>query len=189
MFKDCQVFADSLISKLSQLLIAVLFMSAAMALPASPSLTGAILLQIFIGFLLFMRARRKLPLFILPDEILVALPYLWSVSLLGAADHWLKPLLLPMLLAFALSFLQVIDGNKGFKGGLAKNSLLQAIALSVMFVVLMLTFLLKVFPVFSIEIYRRVILQLFTVGAGIPISLSAFYWLLAGGRRLTGIND
>lgn len=189
MFKDCQAFADGLITKISQLFITAVFINAAMKLPVSPTLTGAILLQAFIGFLLFMRARRRRPLFFLPDEILVALPYLWSISLLGSLDSWLSPWLIPILSAFALSFLQVIDGEKGFKGGLKKNSLLQAIAFSVVFVLLMLTFLLKVFPIFTLEIYRRVILQLFVVCAGFPISLSAFYWLSASGRPSSLVED
>lgn len=178
MLKQCHEFAGKLISRLSLLFLIAVVIRTVLLLPVSSVLPGAIALQLFIGLLFFMRARAKKPLFFIPDEFLVTLPYFWSISLLGPVINWLPAWLMPLMIVFALSSMQVVEGGYGFAGGLKNNSLLQAAAISVFFVLFMLTFLLKALPAFDLELYRRVMLQLFSVCVGIPISLSAFYKML-----------
>lgn len=184
MFNKGQTLIGRIISGLSQLFLLAIFVRTLMNFSAVTNLSGALLMQLFIGLLIFLRIRRKNTLFFLPDEMLVALPYFWCISLLGPVDNWLSGWLLPMCLAFALSMLQVLDGQHGFAGGLKKNGLLQAVAASVVFILGMLIFLINIFPVFELELYRRVILQVFVTGAGLPVSLSAFYSMVAGKRSI-----
>ncbi len=147
-------------------------------LAKSSAVAGSILLQVFIGALLFWRFSRKAPIIVIPDEILVLLPYLWAISIAANTagfSSWHYHLL---LIVFSCSLFQVVDGKHGFSGGIWKNSLLFAICCSICFVLLMAVFLLHILPPFSIELFIGVLGSLFVFCAGIPVSLSAFYSLL-----------
>jgi len=146
---------------------------AILALPGSKQMVGATLQQIFIAFLIFFRLRQKKQLFIIPDEMLVCLPYFWSLANLGSADKWFISWQYYFLVAFSLSLLSLADNRRWFKGGLRHNSLLLAVYFALMFVLIFASSLRAVFPPFTQDLYRETVMNALVFFAGIPVCLAA----------------
>lgn len=155
----------------SRLYLFAFIFIAILALPGSTHLAGATLQQIFIAFLIFFRLRQRRQLFMIPDEMLVCLPYFWAMTNLGSANRWFAAWLPYFLAAFILSSLAMIGNRRWFSGGLRHNSLLQAIYCSLVFVLLFATILRSVFPPFTCDLYRDTLMNSLVFFAGIPICL------------------
>ena len=149
------------------------FLFAAIALPNHKYLVGALLQQVFIAGLIFFRLRRRTPLFMIPDEMLICLPYFWALATLGNANSWFLQWQLPFLAVFALSLLSQMGNHRWFTGGLRQNSLLQAIYCAIFFVLFFAMTLHRVFPPFTHELYRDTLMNSITFFAGISICLAA----------------
>lgn len=149
------------------------FLFAVMALPNHKYLVGALLQQVFIAGLLFFRFRRRTPLFAIPDEMLACLPYFWALATLGNANSWFLQWQHPFLAVFALSLIALVGNRRWFIGGLRQNSLLQAVYCAIVFILVFSTALRSVFPPFSIELYREIMLNALVFFAGIPVCLAA----------------
>ncbi len=168
----------ALASWLCRLLLLFLYFLAIRALPSHEKNAEMILLQVFLGGIIFLRFRTQKSLAFIPDEMLVAMPYLWSVSVLWHFSALGGYFHLAVFSIFAVSLLQISNGQYGFKGGLRGNDLLLAIYCSLVFTLTMAIFVRNMLPVFSLEMFRSSVLGIFGYLAGIPISLSAFFQLL-----------
>lgn len=157
----------------SRLYLLVFLVFAMLSLPGSRNLAGAVFQQIFIAFLIFFRLRRRAELCMIPDEMLVCLPYFWALANLGSAMNWFIAWQYYFLTVFALSLLSLAGNRRWFVGGLRHNSLLLSVYCALMFVLLLATFLRAVFPPFTGELYRETILNSLVFFAGIPVCLSA----------------
>jgi len=155
----------------SRLYLLVFFVFAILALPGSKHLVGATMQQIFIAFLVFFRLRQKKQLFMIPDAMLVCLPYFWALANLGSATGWFMVWQYYFLAAFSVSLLALVGNRNWFVGGLRHNSLLQSLYCALMFVLLFATILRSVFPPFTYDLYRETILNSLVFFAGIPICL------------------
>lgn len=141
--------------------------------------TGAGLQFLLIVALFAWRMRKRAGLPFIPDEMLVCLPYFWALANCGSAQNWFACWKLFLLPVFAVSMLAMPGCRNCFVGGLRSNSLLQAIFCSIAFVALFANGLHYLFPSFNAALCRVTMLNLIVFFTGIPISLAAFYWLLA----------
>ncbi|PKL49722.1 MAG: hypothetical protein CVV42_05135 [Candidatus Riflebacteria bacterium HGW-Riflebacteria-2] len=155
----------------SRLYLLAFFVFAILALPGSKHLAGAVLQQIFIAFLIFFRLRQKKQLFMIPDEVLVCLPYFWALANLGSAQGWFVVWQYYFIAAFVMSSLALVGNRRWFTGGLRHNSLLQAIYCALVFILLFATILRSVFPPFTYDLYRETIMNSLVFFAGIPVCL------------------
>lgn len=169
-------------------LVAVLFLTAfivwSVQFPlASGVVTGAALQLALIVGLFFQRLRQGERLWFVPDEILLFLPYCWALANAGSASIWFDTWKFPLLAVYAVSMLAMPGLKCFFAGGLRANTLLQAITLTVLFVILFVSGLGRFFTSFGEDLYRSSMLNLVVTIAGLAISLAAFQPLVARASR------
>ncbi len=159
-------------------LIVALYLKAVSLVVFSHNPGGIVAQQIFMAIILVLRLKKGNALAFMPDEIVVSLPYLWAISVLLQVASPPVQLTLPSMVVFVLAIYYAASAKVGFSGGLKSNSLLQAVAVSVLFILAMSYFLLIMLPAFDLAMHRAVILNLYFSLMGIPVSLCAFSWLL-----------
>lgn len=140
---------------------------------------GPALQLLFIAGLWLWRIRRKNTFFFIPDQLLVCLPYFWSLANAGSAVNWFNSWKIPLIAVFAISVFNLPLQKGAFPGGLRKNSLLQAVVGSIVFVFVFVSAMNRFFINFPHELYNLTLLNMLVAVAGIPISLAAFYPLIA----------
>lgn len=169
--------SDSSLSLIAQwsarLYLLTFFIFSLYWLPGNDYLTGAVLQQIFIAGLIIFRLRQRSSLFLIPDEMLVCLPYFWALATVGNASIWFVNWQWFFIAVFALSMLVIVSGKRWFVGGLWQNSLLLAIYCAMIFVLIFAIFLRSVFPPFTDELFRDTLLNFILFFAGLPVCLVA----------------
>jgi len=173
--------SDSLFSRtvktVSQGLIIALYLKAVSLVVYAHNISGVIAQQIVIAMIIVLRLRKRTTLPFMPDEILVSLPYFWAMSVVLQVASLPAQLIFPSMLVFVMAIFCADKHRAGFIGGLKSNSLLQAIAATVGFLLAMSLFLLFMLPAFDIQMYRNALLNIYFSMMGIPVSLCAFSWL------------
>ncbi len=134
-----------------------------------------ILQLVFIGGLFFWRKKKGRPLFWIPDEMLVCLPYFWALANAGNAQHWIDTWKIWLAVAAVPAIINVPSHAGVFAGGIRENSLLQAVLAAFGFVVIFSGGLNVFFPNFDDDLFRASMLNLLVVAAGIPVSIASFY--------------
>lgn len=132
-----------------------------------------VLQQLLIVALFFWRSKRKMALPIIPDVFLLALPYLWLLSLHPATGFWLKDWMTPFLAVFSVSMLA-----GGFLLQKIEPSVRQGIAVSASFIILYAVCLRQFFPGFELALFNSVLLSCLAFFCGLPIcylSLKSFF--------------
>ena len=134
-----------------------------------------VLQLVFIGGLFFWRKKKGRPLFWIPDEMLVCLPYFWALANAGSAQSWIDTWKIWLAIAVVPAIIKVPSQTGIFVGGIRENSLLQAVLAAFGFVVIFSGGLNIFFPNFDDDLFSASMLNLLVVAAGIPVSLASFY--------------
>lgn len=134
---------------------------------------------IFIAGLFFWRKKKGRPLFWIPDEMLVCLPYFWSLANAGSAQAWIDIWKIWLAVASVPAIISMWMHTEAFSGGIRDNSLLQAIFAAFGFVIVFSGGMNVFFPNFDDSLFNASMLNLLVVAAGIPVSLASFYDVVA----------
>lgn len=129
----------------------------------------------FIILLISARFKNISIIYFIPDELLFALPYFWAINAILSANSFNKILLTAFLIVFSLSLLDSTRLKGVLPGGWSGNNLKHGIWWTIVFYFLMATALRTVFPHFTLELYKKSILNGILFFGGLPISISAFY--------------
>lgn len=138
-------------------------------------------LAVIVG-LFFGRLRRRTSFYFLPDQMLVCLPYFWSLANAGSAAPWFDTWKISLFAVFAMSMLNLTLQKSAFPGGLRSNTLMQSLLCSVLFVWVFVSAMSIYFSSFPVDLYRATMMNLIVAVAGIPVSIAAFYQLVARGE-------
>ncbi len=141
-----------------------------------------------IGAVVFFRFKKGERLSFVPDELLVCLPYFWAISMSSFCMRYdyaalecglgKDRFLILFIICFAVSLIDTISKKDLFPGGWANNTFRQGIWWTICFYGLMSVALQNVFPPFTIEAYRSVVMNGLLFFGGIPICVCAFWGLL-----------
>ena len=114
------------------------------------------------------RSRAAATLSFCPDSLLVCLPLFWAWNLLlFPGSEGMKPIFTPHLLMLSAVILSV--GGHWMRSEFLKSSLTQGIFLSLGFILVFFTAVKLVFPLFSDDLFRQILLDIFFVYGGIPV--------------------
>ena len=114
------------------------------------------------------RTRSSAPLTFCPDSLLVCLPLFWTWNIiLFPGSEALAPIFTPHLFMAIAVLLSV--GAFWIKSDFLRSSLTQGLFLSLGFILLFMSVVKLLFPPFSDEVYRQILLDVFFVYGGIPI--------------------
>ncbi len=163
----------------SLIYVASFFCWSSGTLLSSQHQVGAVLQILLIFGLFFWRTIRKAPIYFLPDQMLVCLPYFWSLANAGSAVAWFAAWKISLLVSFAAAMLNFFLLKSAFTGGLRSNTLLQSLLGGILFVVVFVSAMTQYFPSFSGDLFRATLTNLIVAVAGVPVSIAAFYGLVA----------
>ena len=120
--------------------------------------------QLLVVGLLVWRVRRQSSLPLIPDFFLVALPYLWLLSLYPAVTDWFSLWQLPLLAVFALTMLSGLPRLRRVEANVWQGTVIAA-----GFILLYATMLRQFFPLFSPELFRLTLLNCAAFFCGLPV--------------------
>lgn len=120
--------------------------------------------QLLVVALLVWRLRRKSTLPVIPDFFLMALPYLWLLSLYPTVTDWFSLWCFPLL---AVSALTTLTGLPLLRH--VEADVLQGTIMAAGFIILYATMLRQFFPLFDAQLFRVTLLNCAAFFCGLPI--------------------
>ena len=167
-----------ILSRVARIIVLIVVLPAFYDAMISSSSLGPLLQIAFILALIAWRFSRGHALFFVPDEMLLALPWVWALSvrteLSQRPDYLLAVIVVlsPMLTGFRSKT------GDWFSGGIRVSSLYIAVALSLLFYFSFSGAVKAVYPVYTDEQYASTVRDGLWFFAGLPLVLTAFFPLL-----------
>lgn len=136
---------------------------------------SAFLQLIFVGIIII-AWNKKISVFrLIPNEIIVSIPYFWAINLILITKQWKPFYIVPFLIIFAFALLDTFRLPNVFQSRWDGKNLKHGLWWTISFYFLMASALRNVFPPFTHELFLSSILQGILFLGGIPICISAFH--------------
>ena len=149
----------------------------------SPSFFSQIAQLILFAFLLVWRYLSSRPVFFVPDEMMLALPWFWLVSVSENIHQWHSVWLAAAVIIMILSAFSRSYCYTWFDGGITANSLYFAVMISAIFYFSFATLLSRVFADFTQELLIKSWHGGLWAFAGIFVMNAAFHSLFVAHKK------
>ncbi len=133
---------------------------------------GGYALLFGIAGLLAWRWRRGRELFILPDCLLVCLPYFWALNATDCFQPWWEWMVPALLVVLAISLWGIVSHPSG-QPPWPPRGVEQGIILAFLFLTLFSTVVWSIFPLFSWRLYAKTLVTALFFFGGIPVCQAA----------------